>query len=113
MKLEIDLLSHEWSLMRLIATEQSGGQIGVEASMLKIRGSEIQQDLAELLMESAGPYAVPFVAEALDHGFAGATAGGARLNAVAALYFDMRKVSIYGGTNEVQRNIIAKAVLGM
>src|SRR5271167_4777386 len=74
-KLEIELLSHEWSLMRLIATEQSGGSIGVEASILKIRGSEIQQDLAELLMESAGPYAVPFVAEALEPGFARATAG--------------------------------------
>jgi len=111
-KLEIELLSHEWSLMRLIAAEQSGGPIGVEASMLKIRGSEIQQDLSELLMESAGPYAVPFVAEALDPGFGGATAGGAHLNGVAALYFDLRKVSIYGGTNEVQRNIIAKSILG-
>jgi len=111
-KLEIELLSHEWSLMRLIATEQSGGSIGVEASILKIRGSEIQQDLAELLMESAGPYAVPFVAEALEPGFARATAGAMHLSGVAALYFDLRKVSIYGGTNEVQRNIIAKSVLG-
>ena len=75
-KLEIELLSHEWSLMRLISLEQAGAPIGVEASMLKIRGSEIQQDLAELLMESAGPYALPFVAEALEPGFAGATAGG-------------------------------------
>ena len=80
--------------------------------MLKIRGSEIQQDLAELLMETAGPYALPFVAEALEPGFTGATAGGTHLNGVAALYFDLRKVSIYGGTNEVQRNIIAKSVLG-
>lgn len=112
-KLEIELLSHEWSLMRLISAEQSGAPIGVEASILKIRGSEIQQDLAELLMETAGPYALPFVAEALETGFAGATAGGAHLNGVAALYFDLRKVSIYGGTNEVQRNIIAKSVLGL
>jgi len=111
-KLEIDLLSHEWSLMRLIATEQSGGAIGVEASMLKIRGSEIQQDLGELLMESAGPYALPFVAEALEPGFDGATARGIHLNGVAALYFDLRKVSIYGGTTEVQKNIIAKSILG-
>ena len=81
--------------------------------MLKIRGSEIQQDLAELLMETAGPYALPFVAEALEPGFAGATAGGSQLNGVAALYFDLRKVSIYGGTNEVQRNIVAKSVLGL
>ncbi len=111
-KLEIELLSHEWSLMRLISAEQSGAPIGVEASMLKIRGSEIQQDLAELLMETAGPYALPFVGEALEPGFTGVTAGGTHLNGVAALYFDLRKVSIYGGTNEVQRNIIAKSVLG-
>jgi alkylation response protein AidB-like acyl-CoA dehydrogenase len=111
--LEIELLSHEWSLMRLIATEQSGGAIGVEASMLKVRGSEIQQNLAELLMECAGPYALPFVAEALDVGFAGTTAGGVSLNGAAALYFDLRKVSIYGGTNEVQRNLIAKSILGL
>ena len=111
-KLEIELLSHEWSLMRLISAEQSGAPIGIEASMLKIRGSEIQQDLAELLMETAGPYALPFVGEALEPGFTGATAGGTHLNGVTALYFDLRKVSIYGGTNEVQRNIIAKSVLG-
>jgi hypothetical protein len=112
-KLEIELLSHEWSLMHLISTEQSGRPIGIEASMLKIRGSEIQQDLAELLMESAGPYALPFVAEALDANFVGGTAGGEPLNGLAALYFDMRKVSIYGGTNEIQKNIVAKAILGL
>ena len=112
-KLDIDLLSHEWSLMRLISLEQAGRPVGVEASMLKIRGSEIQQDLGELLMESAGPYALPFVAEALDSEFEGATAAGIGLNSVAALYFDLRKVSIYGGTNEVQKNIIAKSVLGL
>jgi alkylation response protein AidB-like acyl-CoA dehydrogenase len=112
-RLEIDLLSHEWSLMRLISMEQSNLPIGTEASMLKIRGSEIQQDLAELLMETVGPYGLPFVAEALEVGFAGETAGGDALNSVAALYFDLRKVSIYGGTTEVQKNIIAKAVLGL
>ncbi len=110
-KLDIDLKSHEWSLMRLISLEQSGVGLGVEPSMLKIRGSEIQQELAELLMESAGPYALPFVAEGLEPGFSGDTAGGTDLNGVAALYFDLRKVSIYGGTNEVQKNLIAKSIL--
>jgi alkylation response protein AidB-like acyl-CoA dehydrogenase len=112
-KLEIELTSHEWSLMRLVSLEQSGQPIGIEASMLKIRGSEIQQDLSELLMESAGPYGLPFVAAALDSGFLGATAGGSHLNSVAPQYFDIRKVSIYGGTNEVQRNLIARTVLGL
>jgi len=112
-RLEIDLLSHEWSLMRLISLEQSGKPVGAEASILKIRGSEIQQELAALLMECAGPYALPFVPEALAAGYHGETAGGAHLNALAAQYLDLRKVSIYGGTNEVQKNIIAKSLLGL
>jgi alkylation response protein AidB-like acyl-CoA dehydrogenase len=112
-KLEIDLLSHEWSLMRMISLEHAGRPVAMEASILKIRGSEIQQELARLLMECAGPYALPFLPEALEASYAGETAGGAFLNALAAQYFDLRKVSIYGGTNEVQRNLIARTVLGL
>jgi alkylation response protein AidB-like acyl-CoA dehydrogenase len=111
--LEIDLLSHEWSLMRMIDLEQAGRSVAVEASILKIRGSEIQQDLAQLLMECAGPYALPYLPEALEARYTGETAGGAHLNGLAALYFDLRKVSIYGGTNEVQKNLIARTVLGL
>lgn len=110
--LEIELLSHEWSLLRMISMQQSGKSVDLEASILKIRGSEIQQDLGELLMECAGPYAVPYVPEALEMDYAGETAGGAFVNALAAQYFDLRKVSIYGGTNEVQKNLISKSVLG-
>ena len=87
--------------------------VDLEASILKIRGSEIQQDLGELLMECAGPYALPYVPEALEPGYTGPTAGGAHLNGLASQYFDLRKVSIYGGTNEVQKNLIAKSVLGI
>jgi len=111
-RLEIELLSHEWSLMRMISLQQAGRVVDVEASILKIRGSEIQQNLGELLMECAGQYALPYVPEALEADYAGATAGGALLNALTAQYLDLRKVSIYGGTNEVQKNIIGKAVLG-
>ncbi len=67
-RLEIQLLSHEWSLMRVISLEQAGHEVGTEASMLKIRGSEIQQDLGELLMECAGPYALPYAPGALERG---------------------------------------------
>jgi alkylation response protein AidB-like acyl-CoA dehydrogenase len=110
-QLDIELLSHEWSLMRLISLQQAGKPIGTEASILKIRGSEIQQALGRLLMECAGPYAIPYVPEALEHAFSGSTAGAPGLNALAAQYLDLRKVSIYGGTNEVQKNLIAQAVL--
>jgi alkylation response protein AidB-like acyl-CoA dehydrogenase len=112
-KIEIEVLSHEWSLMRLISLERGGKPIGTEASILKIRGSEIQQDLGELLMECAGAYAMPYVPQALEQGFTGDTAGGLQLNALAAQYFDLRKVSIYGGTTEVQKNIVGRAILGL
>ena len=111
--LEIDLLSHEWSLMRMISLEQAGRSVAAEASILKIRGSEIQQGLARLLMECAGPYALPYLPEALEAYYAGETADPAHLNGLAALYFDLRKVSIFGGTNEVQKNLIARTVLGL
>jgi alkylation response protein AidB-like acyl-CoA dehydrogenase len=81
--------------------------------VLKIRGSEIQQELTELMMECAGPYAVPFVSEALDAHWHGETANGELLNALAAHYLDWRKISIYGGSTEVQKNIIAKQALGI
>lgn len=112
-RLEIDLLIHEWSLRRAISLEANRQQPGPEPSMLKIRGSEIQQQLAELLMECAGPHALPYVPEALDDDTRENTAAGPTLNALAALYFDMRKVSIYGGTSEVQRGIISKMALGL
>jgi alkylation response protein AidB-like acyl-CoA dehydrogenase len=112
-KVEIDVRSHEWSLMRMISLEQAGRAVAAEASILKIRGSEIQQEISELLMECAGPYALPFLPQALEAHFAGDTAGGLSLNGLAAQYFDLRKVSIYGGTNEVQKNLIARAVLGL
>jgi alkylation response protein AidB-like acyl-CoA dehydrogenase len=111
-KLEIDVLSHQWSLMRLISLERSGKPIGTEASILKIRGSEIQQDLGELLMECAAAYALPYVPEALGLD-SQPVASDPLLNALAAQYVDLRKVSIYGGTTEVQKNLIAKALLGL
>ena len=78
-QLEIELMSHEWSLMRLTSLEQAGKPIGAEASILKIRGSEIQQELGRLLMECAGPYAIPYVPEALEDGCPGDCWDGAAL----------------------------------
>ena len=112
-RLEIQVMSHEWSLMRLISLEQAGREIGTEASILKVRGSEIQQDLGALLMECAGPLALPYSPERLEEGRGADTPGGIELAGLAAQYFDLRKVSIYGGTNEVQKNLIARAVVGL
>ena len=112
-RLEIQVLSHEWSLMRVISLEQAGRDVSTEASMLKIRGSEIQMALGALLMECSGPNAVQYSPEWLEGGHGGEMPGGAQLAGLAAQYFDLRKVAIYGGTNEVQRNIIARSVVGL
>jgi len=80
---------------------------GPEASILKIRGTEIQQALTELMMEAAGPLARPFLAVQADDGFDELMAG------IAPRYCNFRKTSIYAGSNEIQRNIIAKMSLGL
>ena len=111
-RIEIDVLAHEWGLARLISLEQAGRGLGAEPSMLKIRGSEIQARLGELLMDCAGPYALPYLEEAMSLGHDGPTAGGVELNPLAGLYLDLRKVAIYGGTNEIQRGLIGKSIVG-
>jgi alkylation response protein AidB-like acyl-CoA dehydrogenase len=110
-RIEIDVLAHEWALARLISLERAGLGLGSEPSMLKVRGSEIQAELGELLMECAGPYAVPLVEAALEFGYDGPTPAGTQLNALAGQYLDLRKVAIYGGTNEIQRGLIGKSLI--
>jgi alkylation response protein AidB-like acyl-CoA dehydrogenase len=77
--------------------------------MLKIRGSELQQTLTELMMEAIGPQALPFDPVDLD----GADDEGSAIAPLAARYFNYRKTSIYGGSNEIQKNIIAQMILGL
>ncbi|UPK29955.1 acyl-CoA dehydrogenase family protein [Bradyrhizobium sp. 195] len=108
--LEMEVTAHEWAMRRLMSLE--GADAGAVASVLKIRGSEIQQEATALLLQSAGPYALPYLPEALELGWSGETAGGEDINALAPAYFDFRKSTIYGGTSEVQKTIIAKSILG-
>mgnify|MGYP003694225305 CR=1 FL=1 len=84
---------------------------GAEVSMLKIKGTEIQQALTELMMQAVGPFAQPFAAEDGADGFDALDA--ALVATVAARYCNYRKTSIYAGSNEIQRNIIAKRVLDL
>ena len=83
------------------------------ASFLKIRGTEIQQKLAELQMDAVGPYAAPFIPESFNMDWNGTPVGPDYAAARTANYYDKRKASIYGGSNEIQKNIITKAVLGL
>jgi alkylation response protein AidB-like acyl-CoA dehydrogenase len=109
--IEVDLLALEYTELRMLAAETAGNVPGVEVSMLKIRGTELQQRLNELALEAVGPHAALRVRATLATGaepIAMPAAGD-----VADTYFNMRKTSIFGGSNEIQRNILAKAVLGL
>jgi alkylation response protein AidB-like acyl-CoA dehydrogenase len=110
---EIDLMALEISGMRLLAAARSGKAPGAEANMLKIKGSEIQQRLTELMMETAGPYALPFNPAAREQQWNGEPIGPPWAAPLAPDYFNYRKTTIYGGSNEIQRNILAKAKLGL
>ena len=111
---EIELIALEATALRLLAPGQRSRVPQVEASMLKVRGTELRQAIYETLLDIAGPDALPFSAEAqfLEQLDAADDAPVApELASVAANCLDARKLSIYGGSNEVQRNLIAQAVL--
>ena len=111
-KLEVDVVALEMLVLRVLSAEKLGKNTLDIAGLLKIKGSEIQQRYSELMMLAAGPYAVPFIAEAMDAGWQGEYVGAAYLAPLASTYFNLRKTTIYGGSNEVQRNIVAQTVLG-
>ena len=79
--------------------------------MLKVRGTELRQAIYELLVDIAGPSAVPFSTEAQFLDCVGELPAPLELGTLAANCLDSRKLSLYGGANEVQRNLIAKAFL--
>lgn len=108
---EVELMALEFTALRLLSAHQQSKTPAVEASMLKVRGTELRQAIFETLVDIAGPDAVPFSAEAqfLEH--LDAAAQDESLVTLGANCLDSRKLTIYGGTNEVQRNLIAKATL--
>ena len=110
--LEVDIVALEMMVLRVLSAEKSGKQSLDVAGLLKIRGSEIQQRYTELMMLAAGPYSLPFVREAMEAGWQGDFVGAAHCAPLAGTYFNYRKTTIYGGSNEVQRNIVAQTVLG-
>ena len=110
---EIELLALEMTELRALSSEVAGATPGPEANLLKIRGTEVQQRLTELTLEAVAGYAQPYVPEALEGGWNEAPIGPDYAAAVAPRYFNWRKASIYGGTNEIQKAIIAKMVLGL
>ena len=109
---EIDLLALEHTELRILSDESTGQAPGPESSLLKIRGTEIQQEITELLVEAVGYYASPYQPALLREGANEEPVGPGYAPSLAPTYFNWRKASIYGGSNEIQKNIIAKAVLG-
>jgi pimeloyl-CoA dehydrogenase large subunit len=114
-EIEVELQALEMTVMRVIATAMKNpgsNKPDPTTSVLKIKGTEIQQACSELLMKAAGPYAWvdgdPEAEGANDLDVAPDWAFG-----LAGTYFNWRKQSIYGGSNEIQRNIMAKAFLGL
>ena len=114
-QLEIDLAALEITELRTLAGEQAGKGPGPESSILKIKGTEIQQRLTELTLEAVGTYGAPYYGSipANDTGSNEYPIGPDYASHSAASYFNMRKTSIYGGSNEIQRNIITKMILGL
>ncbi len=113
--LEIELKALEMTQLRVVAAERSHtkGKPNPASSILKLKGSEIQQATTELLMEVVGPYAMPYKDDHEAEGDNDPDSIGPDYAAEAApTYFNWRKISIYGGSNEIQRNIVAKAILG-
>jgi pimeloyl-CoA dehydrogenase large subunit len=113
---EVELKALEMTQLRVVAAERTrkGNKPDPASSILKIKGSEIQQTISELLLEVVGPYALPYQPEYLDdERWNEPPVGPDWAPSLAPTYFNMRKVSIYGGTNEIQKNIIAKAILGL
>ena len=110
-QVEIDLNAMATTNLRIISKAAAGDAPGVEASMLKVKGTIIRQEINDLTRRAVGPYAMPFASEAVE----GANDGVPdpfEAGPVAADYFNNRKLSIFGGSNEIQRGIIAKVKLG-
>jgi pimeloyl-CoA dehydrogenase large subunit len=113
---EVELKALEMTQLRVVAGERnrSGNKPDPASSILKIKGSEIQQAITELLLEVVGPYALPDqIPHEESERWNEPSIGPDWAGPLAPQYFNYRKTSIYGGTNEIQKNIIAKAILGL
>ena len=110
-KAEIELKATEFTELRTLSAISSGQSLGPESTILKIKGTELQQTISELFVEMLAYYAHPFFLES-ELG-SNESIGPEYAGPVMSQYLNLRKVSIYGGSNEIQRNVISKAILGL
>ncbi len=111
--LEIELIALEVTVLRVISQEARRKAPGPEASVLKVKGTEVQQRLTELMVEAAGPLALPFDPGFLEGVSEHSGSGDDDAAPLLPYYFNYRKTSIYGGSNEIQKNIITQMILGL
>ena len=102
-RVEIDLLALEYTNLRVLSAPEKSASVAIEASILKIRGSEIRQAVSELTVEALGVEALRFAPAGVPVAYPGAT----------ATYLNLRKLSIFGGSNEIQKNIISQTLVGL
>ncbi|GAC1340564.1 MAG: acyl-CoA dehydrogenase family protein [Myxococcales bacterium] len=107
-QVEIELMALEITNLRVLSAETARKAPGPEASLLKIKGTEIQQALSELMMQAVGPYGVLSRREEDPEGD---PVGPPYAAPLGAAYCNLRKTSIYGGSNEIQKNIISQWLL--
>jgi alkylation response protein AidB-like acyl-CoA dehydrogenase len=112
-QVEIELMALEITALRALSAESQNHAPGPEASILKIKGTEVQQALSELMMYAVGVYALPFGRASTEENDFESIAGPQYAAPLAGTYCNLRKVTIYGGSNEIQRNIIAQMILGL
>jgi hypothetical protein len=103
-ELEIDLMAAEYTELRSLASAQAGTAPGPESSILKLKGTEIQQRIQKLTVEAGGIFSAAWGDRPVGPGFARSGMGG---------YLASRAYTIYGGASEVQKDVIAKNVLGI
>ena len=111
--LEIEMMALEVTVLRVISMDNAKRGPGPEASMLKVKGTEVQQLLTELMVEAVGPYGMPFDPEYLHGAQEHSASADDDAAPLASYYFNFRKTSIYGGSNEIQKNIITQMILGL
>ena len=111
---EIELSALEFTELRTLAALANGGHPGAESSIIKIKGTELQQRLTEMYVEAAGQYILPYEGpEGFNSNNTAASNVSDFSSQAVSRYLNFRKTSIYGGSNEIQKNIIAKAILGV
>jgi len=110
-EVEMSLMAAEMSTLRIVAAASEGGVPGSESSILKVQGTEIRQAITHLMRKALGPYALPFLPEEMELDYDGEMLVDDYAATPASQYFNMRKLSIFGGSNEIQKNIVSKMIL--